>query len=341
VSKAVTTAAGSVAVAIAVLALKLVAAWMTAASRCSPMRWKAWSTSPPPGRARRRALRRHAGRCQPPLRPPQGEYFSAVLEGALILVAAFVILDQAWAAWSDPRPPALTLAAGLIALVASGINALWCAHLFRRGRALRSPALLADARHLLSDVVTSAGVLAGVLLASLTGHVWLDPLLAALTAVNILFSGFRLMRESVGGLMDEALSPQLLSRIRATVAKEAEGALEAHDIRSRQAGRSTFIEFHLVVPGGMTVNEAHAICDRVEAALRSELGDAVITIHVEPGGQGEASRGGGAVIATGRRPPPVALRGGFRWTTPASLLLHGAALAGPAAVEPPGAGARG
>ena len=293
--QAANTAAGSVAVAIAVLALKLVAAWLTGSVALFADALES-VVNVAAAAAALVAIRYAAvpADANHPYGHHKAEYFSAVLEGALILVAAFVILDQAWGAWAEPQPPSLSLAAGLIALLASGINAVWCWHLFRRGHALRSPALLADARHLLSDVVSSAGVLAGVLLASLTGLLWLDPLLAALTAVNILWSGARLMRESVGGLMDEALSPELLNRVRATVAKEAAGALEAHDIRSRQAGRSTFVEFHLVVPGEMTVNEAHAICDRVETALKSELGDAVITIHVEP--EGKAKHSGVVVL---------------------------------------------
>ena len=108
------------------------------------------------------------------------------------------------------------------------------------------------------------------------------PLLAALTAVNIIFSGWRLLRESVGGLMDEAVPPATMERIRRIVAEQASGAIEAHDLRSRHAGRHTFLEFHLVVPGDMRVSESHEICDRIEAALKAELEDAIITIHVEP-----------------------------------------------------------
>ena len=134
-------------------------------------------------------------------------------------------------------------------------------------------------------MVTSAGVIVGVGLVALTGILWLDPLLAALTAANILFSGFRLLRESVGGLMDEAVPPATFDRIRRIVAEQAEGAIEAHDLRSRHAGRYTFLEFHLVVPGAMTVAESHEICDRIEAALKAELDNAVITIHVEPEGK--------------------------------------------------------
>jgi cation diffusion facilitator family transporter len=215
----------------------------------------------------------------------KAEYFSAVLEGALIVIAAFLILHQAWEAWQAPRPLDQAPTGLVVAAVATAINAGWAALLFRRGREARSPALLADARHLLADVVTSGGVLVAVALVALTGALWLDPLMAALTALNILWSGSRLMRESVGGLMDEAVPAERLARIRALVAEHAAGAIEAHDIRTRQSGRFTFVEFHLVVPGDMTVTRAHDICDRIEAALQAELGAATITIHVEPDGK--------------------------------------------------------
>ncbi len=284
--RAETIAAGSVAVAIAVLAFKMVAWWMTDSVALFADALESVVNVAAAGAAwaavRYSALPADANH---PYGHHKAEYFSAVLEGALILVAAFIILHECWQSFQNPRTPDLTLVAFGVALLATAINTAWCWVLFRRGRALRSPALLADARHLLSDVVTSIGVLLGVALALASGLLWLDPLLAALTAGNILLSGARLMRESVGGLMDEALAPEMLAQIRRIVAQEAEGAIEAHDIRSRQAGRFTFIEFHLVVPGEMRVVEAHAICDRIEAALKAELGEAVITIHVEPEGK--------------------------------------------------------
>ncbi len=224
----------------------------------------------------------------------KAEYFSAVLEGGLIVAAAVVILFQAWGAYLAPRAPDAPALGLAVSAAATAINAGWSAVLFRRGRQDRSPALLADARHLLADVVTSIGVLAGVGLVALTGILWLDPLLAAMTALNILWSGWQLMRESVGGLMDEAVPPELLGRIRAAVSTHAAGAIEAHDLRSRHAGRVTFIEFHLVVPGEMKVVEAHEICDRIEAALKAEIEDAVITIHVEP--EGKAKHHGVVVL---------------------------------------------
>ena len=110
----------------------------------------------------------------------------------------------------------------------------------------------------------------------------LDSIVAAAVAVHILWWGWELMRQSIGGLMDEAVSNVMLAKICEAISKEAQGAIEAHDLRTRHAGRTTFIEFHLVVPGTMTVAESHAICDRVEAALKDDLPEAVITIHVEP-----------------------------------------------------------
>jgi cation diffusion facilitator family transporter len=279
-------ATGSVAVALTVLALKTGAWWLTGSVALFADAAESVVNVAAAG-AMLLAVRYSA--MPPDANHPYGhakaEYFSAVLEGALIVVAALVILNESWLAWQNPRAPQAAAVGLAVSAVATAANAAWAYVLFRRGRAVRSPALLADARHLLADVVTSAGVLVGVGLVALTGLLWLDPLLAAVTAGNILVSGWRLMRESIGGLMDEAVPPDLLGRIRALVAEHAEGAIEAHDLRTRQAGRYTFVEFHLVVPGEMRVIEAHAICDRIEAGLKDELESAVITIHVEPEGK--------------------------------------------------------
>lgn len=212
----------------------------------------------------------------------KAEYFSAGLAGTLIIVAAIMILHEAWGAFRNPRmieAPAVGL---LLSAFASVVNAAWSRVLVVRGRALRSPALLADGRHLFADVVTSVGVVLGILLALATGWAVLDPLLAALVAVNILWSGGAVIRESLGGLMDEAAPSDRLAEIRDVISRHAEGALEAHDVRTRLAGRVTFIEFHLVVPGQMSVSDAHDICDRIERGLKDEIEGARVTIHVEP-----------------------------------------------------------
>jgi cation diffusion facilitator family transporter len=212
----------------------------------------------------------------------KAEYLSAVLEGVLIVIAALAIMRKAYLGYLDPQPldaPALGLAINALATV---INAAWCLLLFRVGRRPRSPALLADARHLLTDVVTSVGVLIGVSLVAVTDWLVLDSIIAGLVALHILWWGWVLMRQSIGGLMDEAVSNEVLEKIRQAISKEAVGAIEAHDLRTRQAGRTTFIEFHLVVPGTMSVAESHAICDRIEAALTDDVHGAMVTIHVEP-----------------------------------------------------------
>ena len=294
-SSAARLAAGSVAIAVAVLALKAIAWWVTGSVALYADALES-IVNVAAAIAALIAVRLSAlpADANHPYGHSKAEYFSAVLEGALIIVAALLILHEAWGAFLSPRAPDQVGIGLAVSAVASGMNAAWALYLGRRGRALRSPALMADARHLWADVVTSVGVLVGVGLVALTGILWLDPLLAALTAVNILISGGRLLRESVGGLMDEAVPPATMERIRRIVAEQASGAIEAHDLRSRHAGRHTFLEFHLVVPGDMSVRESHEICDRIEAALKAELEGAIITIHVEP--EGKAKQQGVPVL---------------------------------------------
>jgi cation diffusion facilitator family transporter len=212
----------------------------------------------------------------------KAEFFAAVIEGVLITVAALLIFAEAWQSWWHPRPLETPFEGIGLNAAATVINAIWSAVLLAAGRRLRSPALHADGRHLMSDVVTSVGVVAGIFLAVLTHQYLLDPLLAAATGVYVLWSGLRVISASVGGLMDEAPEPAVVDRIKELVANSAAGAIEAHDLRTRHAGRLTFLEFHLVVPGSMTVAAAHTICDRIEDTLKDEMGHLVITIHVEP-----------------------------------------------------------
>lgn len=212
----------------------------------------------------------------------KAEYLSAVFEGVLIIIAALLVLEAAWGAVLEPRQieqPALGLA---INIAAGAINLGWAWFLITRGTRWRSPALHADGWHLISDVVTSVGVVIGLVIAGLTGLTILDPLLATLVALNILWSGYWIVRRSLSSLLDEAASPEISDKIREAIRSHGEGALEVHDIRTRGAGRTTFIEFHLVVPGTMTVETAHAICDRLEAAIAMSVEGARTVIHVEP-----------------------------------------------------------
>ena len=125
-------------------------------------------------------------------------------------------------------------------------------------------------------------VITALILGVLTGWAWLDPALAALVALNILWSGWQVVRGSVGGLMDVSAPEEELEQMRALISANAEGAVEAHDLRSRRAGSAVFVEFHLVVPGDMTVDAAHDICDRVEGALHKAFEGSRVIIHVEP-----------------------------------------------------------
>jgi cation diffusion facilitator family transporter len=222
------------------------------------------------------------------------EFFAAVIEGVLITVAALLIFDHAWQTWSQLRPLEAPLRGIGLNMAATAINAVWSPVLILAGRRLRSPTLAADGRHLLTDVVTSVGIATGLFLAVFTGRLILDPLLAAATGVYVLWSGVRMISSSVSGLMDEAPEPAVVNRIRELVANSAAGAIEAHDLRTRHAGQSTFLEFHLVVPGGMTVAAAHQICDRIEDALKAEMAHLIITIHVEP--EEKAKQGGVPVL---------------------------------------------
>lgn len=212
----------------------------------------------------------------------KAEYFSAVLEGVLIILAALLILREAWFAYVDGHKPDNAVAGLAVNSVATVINAAWATFLFRFGRRRRSPAFVAEAWHLTSDVISSLGVLVGLLLVVATGWAPLDSLVAVLVAGNILWSGWRVVRDSVSGLMDEAVSSQVEQEIRSIISAEAEGALEVHDLRTRHAGRATFIEFHLVVPGSITVSAAHEICDRIEEALSRAVEGSEVLIHVEP-----------------------------------------------------------
>jgi cation diffusion facilitator family transporter len=212
----------------------------------------------------------------------KAEYFSAVLEGTLIIVAALLIFREAYGAFLHPRTLTDPAAGLAVNGVATALNAGWAWFLIDRGRVWKSPALAGDGRHLLSDVITSVGVLAGLILAMLTGWAILDPLLASVVALNILRMGYHLTVRSMSHLMDEAAPAEVQAAIRTAIRASAEGALQAHDLRTRTAGPATFVEFHLVVPGSMAVKDAHVICDRIEDAIEAEVPGADVVIHVEP-----------------------------------------------------------
>ncbi|OYV40358.1 MAG: cation-efflux pump, partial [Acidocella sp. 20-61-6] len=205
------------------------------------------------------------------------ELLSAVATGGMILVAAVLIFQ------AGLSPLGGGLGAGLaLNGLAGAANAGWALVLRRVSRCYRSPALAADAQHLLADALTSLGIILALLAAVLLRLPILDPLIALGIALQIAVMGGLTLLRSLSGLLDEAPPPAMTERIQELVRTHAKGALEAHDLRMRQAGPASFLEFHLVVPGGMSVAEAHEICDRIEAALKAETPGVIITIHVEP-----------------------------------------------------------
>ncbi|EFG8199859.1 cation transporter [Escherichia coli] len=212
----------------------------------------------------------------------KAEYLAAVVVGALIIVAALAILQEAYHAFFTPKPIEAPAQGLLVSAIATALNLVWSWFLVRQGRAHRSAALVADGKHLFADVVTSIGVIVGVGAVVLTGILQLDSIIAALVALNVLWSGWGVLRESTSSLMDEAAPDAELEQIRQIISSNAEGALEAHALRTRHAGRITFVDFHLVVSGSMSTEAAHDICDRIEDALKAAIPGLNVTIHVEP-----------------------------------------------------------
>ncbi|MEO6396161.1 MAG: cation diffusion facilitator family transporter [Devosia sp.] len=276
-------ALGSLVVGIAVLALKIWAAWITGSiALYSDALESVVNVVTALVALGAVALAARPADAALPYGYYKAEYFSAVIIGIFIGVAALSIFAEAWRGFNSNHtfvadPFGLGLSAA-----ATVVNGVWAWVLAVNGRRLRSPSLIADGKHLMTDVVSTVAVLIGVLMAVVTGYSKLDAVLAALVGVTILWSGWRLIRESVIGLMDVAVDPIRLTRIREIIQDNAEGAIEAHDIRTRQAGKMIFIDFHLVVAGAMSVEAAHAICDHIEAKLREGVEDVQITIHVEP-----------------------------------------------------------
>jgi cation diffusion facilitator family transporter len=210
------------------------------------------------------------------------EYLSSGLEGMLILVAAAGIGWYAVSHLLTPELPKDLEVGGAITLVASLINLAVARVLIRTGRARGSIILEADGRHLMADVWTSLGVLGGLVLVRVTKQTWIDPAIALLVALNIVRSGADLVWRSFQGLMDHALPVEEQARVRAAIQSRLQPGMDYHALRTRQAGRRRFVDFHLLVPGALTVSRAHALTGQVEEAVRAALPGVEVTVHVEP-----------------------------------------------------------
>lgn len=211
----------------------------------------------------------------------KAEYFSAAFEGGLIFIAALIILLTAGERLLNTQPIADLGAGTLLSVGASLINFLVARVLLEVGRAHRSVALEADARHLMADVWTTAGVVCGVGLASATGWVWLDPVVAGAVALNILREGWELLRRSIDGLMDRALSDAEVDAIERTLDELSPPGCFHNKLRTRAAGAIHFAHVELCVPGEWTVAEAHELADAIERAVQARTGTR-LAVHLEP-----------------------------------------------------------
>lgn len=212
----------------------------------------------------------------------KAEYFSAVAEGGLIIVAALVIIAAALPRLIEPRPIEAFGTGVVISLAATAINLGVALVLLQAGRRHHSVALEADAQHLLTDVWTSIGIVAGVGAIALTGWLILDPLIAIAVAGYIVWMGVDVMRRSVSGLMDRSLPDSELSSIRAILEPYRAKGMDYHALRTRRAGRRRLVELHLLVPGEISVREGHRIADEIEERIRAALPGTAVLTHLEP-----------------------------------------------------------
>ncbi len=212
----------------------------------------------------------------------KAEYFSSAFEGFLILLAAVSIGYAAIVRLLQPQPLEAVGVGLMVSVVASVVNLATARTLMKVGKEHNSITLEADAQHLMTDVWTSAGVIAGVGLVWLSGWLWLDPAIALLVAANIVWTAWHLMRRSFAGLLDVSLPPDRLAQIESLLAIYRQQGLDFHALRTRQSGSRSFVSLHVLVPGNWTVQQGHDCVERIEDEIRQCLLHAHVTTHLEP-----------------------------------------------------------
>lgn len=212
----------------------------------------------------------------------KAEYFSSAFEGFLIVLAAVSIAYTSIDRLLHPQALEAVGPGLLVSMLASAVNLVVGRILLKAGKLHQSITLEADAHHLMTDVWTSVGVIGGVALVWLTGITWLDPVIALLVAINIVWTGWQLMQRSASGLMDIALPAAEVAEIERVLAGLMQDGVSYHALRTRQAGRRVFISMHLLVPGEWSVKVAHDYAEVIEAALLAACPNAHITTHLEP-----------------------------------------------------------
>ena len=212
----------------------------------------------------------------------KAEYFSSGFEGLLILLAAIAIGASALERLMNPHPLS-DVGVGLgVSVIASLVNFATARILLAAGREHRSLTLEADAHHLMTDVWTSAGVIIGVGAVVLTGWLWLDPLIALLVAVNIVWTGWKLVHRSTSGLMDGALPPDDHAQVVAILSRYRETGIDYHALRTRESGARRFVEVHVLVPGAWSVRKGHDLAEQMESDIRAALPRTTVITHLEP-----------------------------------------------------------
>jgi cation diffusion facilitator family transporter len=212
----------------------------------------------------------------------KAEYFSSAFEGFLILLAAISIAYTAIDRLQHPQPLEALGVGIAVSVIASLVNLFAARELRAAGRSFNSITLEADAKHLMTDVWTSVGVIVGVGLAGFSGWLWLDPLIALLVAANIVWTGWELLQRSASGLMDEALPREQLAAIESVLANYRRQGLDFHALRTRQAGSQAFISLHVLVPGEWSVQRGHDLAEQIEAEIRAAVPFSHLTTHLEP-----------------------------------------------------------
>jgi cation diffusion facilitator family transporter len=212
----------------------------------------------------------------------KAEYFSSGFEGALILVAAVVIAITAIRRLITPEPLEQVGLGLIVSIAASLINLGVALVLLPAAKRYHSITLEADARHLLADVWTSAGVIIGVALVAITGWLRLDPLVALLVAANIVFTGFRIVRKSIRGLMDIAIPAEEQDTLRKMLEPYEQSSVQFHALRTRQSASRRFVSFHVLVPGNWSVQKGHQLLERIEADIRNAIPEVTVFTHLEP-----------------------------------------------------------
>jgi cation diffusion facilitator family transporter len=212
----------------------------------------------------------------------KAEYFSSAFEGFLILLAAFSIAYTAIERFMHPQAIQDVGVGLLVSVVASLINLFAARELLKAGREFNSITLEADAKHLMTDVWTSVGVIIGVGLVWVSGWLWLDPLIALLVALNIVWTGWQLLQRSASGLMDAAIPKEQIEAVEAVLKNYRQQGLDFHALRTRQAGRHAFITLHVLVPGKWTVQHGHDLVEQIEADIRAVVPFSNLTTHLEP-----------------------------------------------------------